>query len=92
MGMSVANQIGNLIFDKGYDMVIDSTQAGYTIFGFAPSGTKPSACNWWIYRLKNTYEGQLNWFRWANGKGLNARYVWNTNDLEDIYDGPMDIF
>jgi hypothetical protein len=91
--MSAMQIVGNLMFASGYDTVIDQTQAGYIYFGMAKAqsdgsgATLTSAAKWAIVRLKVTNTNKLNFFRWANGAGLQFNQVWNSNGNDDVYNG-----
>jgi hypothetical protein len=92
MPMSAMQVLGDLFFASGYDVVIDQTQAGYIFFGMAKgygNGTKvsTSAKQWAIVRLTVSNTNKLNFFRWANGQGMQFNQVWNSNGLDDVYNG-----
>ena len=89
--MSAVGVIGNMLFASGYDVVIDQTQTGYIYFGFTASndGTIKSTALpvWSIIRLAVTNSNKLNWFRHANGWGIQTNQVWNSNGNDDVYNG-----
>ncbi len=85
--MSPIQIIGNLLFSAAYDVAIDQTQTGYIYFGMANHGTGTEEAKWAIVRCKVTNTNKLNWFRWANGRGMVFDNVWNSNGLDDVYNG-----
>jgi hypothetical protein len=93
MSMSAMQVIGNLMFSSSYDVVIDQTVANQITFGMAKckadgSGKElTSSPKWAIMRLTVGNTNKLNFFRWANGNGMQFNLVWNSNGLDDVYNG-----
>jgi len=87
MSMSPIQIIGNLLFSSSYDIVVDQTQTGYIYFGMANPGTDTDQAKWAICRCKVTNTNKLNWFRWAGGNNMQFNNVWNSNGIDDVYNG-----
>ena len=83
--MSAIQVIGDLLFSRGYDVVIDQTQTGYTIFGYTKYiGALTSEPKWALLRLKTTNSNKLNWFRWKLDTEFNK--IWSTTGNDDVCD------
>jgi hypothetical protein len=78
MSMSAINIVANMLFAKGYRVIIDQyTTAGKVYFGFTKSGNRKSDAKWGIVCLDQTEGGKINDFEWANGGGISENKIWN---------------
>ena len=76
--MGTIQIIADMLFSKGYTVIIDQTNAGYIYMGYSLPKTKITEGKWGILRWTITESDLYIVGEWANGEGNSPNKIWNS--------------
>jgi len=76
--MGTIQILADMLFSKGYTVIIDQTTAGYIYMGYSKPKTKITDANWGILRWTISDSDLKYVGEWASGEGDSPNKIWNS--------------